>query len=76
MVKFNNRVRQIERLFNVLTYELQNKSDIIGDTFKQNLDILLRSIPNTLHINNANIKPILYHYHTHKIFFIPATSGI
>ena len=43
----NVTARQMERLFNALPYDLQNKKDISTDTFKKHLDLWLRNIPDT-----------------------------
>ena len=44
--------RQMERLFNAIPYDLQNKSDISPDTFKGHLDKWLKTIPDTPRIDN------------------------
>merc|ERR1711895_231501 len=44
--------RQMERLFNAIPYDLQNKSDICPDMLKEHLDTWLRTIPDTPRIDN------------------------
>ena len=48
--KFRTKIQHstamnMERLFNAITYRLQCKSGVNGDTFKQHLDKWLRTIP-------------------------------
>ena len=38
-------VRRMERLFNVISYDLQNMKNVSTHTFKRHIDIWLRSIP-------------------------------
>ena len=45
----------MERLFNAIPYTLQSKSDISADAFKGHLDKWLRTIPETLKIDNYGI---------------------
>ena len=40
-------VRQMEHLFNALSYDLQHMPDISTNTLKKYLDIWLRTIPDT-----------------------------
>ena len=51
----NATARQMERLFNALPYDLQNKKDISTDTFKKHLDLWLRNIPDTPKIDGYGV---------------------
>lgn len=44
---------QMDRLFDALLYDLQNLTNVSTDSFKKQLDIWFRSIPNTPKIDGC-----------------------